>query len=239
MDIRKLNLLPGAREARGIAVIIDVFRAFSTACYVMANGAQQIIPVGDIEIARQLKNTNPDYVLMGERGGQKPPDFDYGNSPAEIKAVAFGGKIVIHTTSAGTQGLVNATGADEVITGSFVNAEAIVDYIRRRSPETVSLVSMGTGAHEPNVEDTLCAHYLAARLKNRAVDTGQMLRRLRQSPAARNFFDPRIRWAPTEDFELCVAIARFDFVLKAGKTGQGQLSLKMLAGKNETAAGRA
>ena len=93
MDISNLNLLAGAKEARGIAVIIDVFRAFSTACCVMANGAQQIVPVGDIEIARQLKDTNPDHILMGERGGQKPPDFDYGNSPAEIKEVDFGSRL--------------------------------------------------------------------------------------------------------------------------------------------------
>ena len=65
----------------------------------------------------------------------------------EIK-IDFSGKTVIHTTSAGTQGLVNAVQADEVITGSFVNAEAIVSYIRRQAPAMVSLVSMGTAARQ-------------------------------------------------------------------------------------------
>lgn len=229
MEINILHLLTGAGEARGIAVIIDVFRAFSTACYVMANGAQEIIPVGDIEIARQLRAKSIGRILMGERGGEKPPDFDFGNSPAEIQSVDFHGKTVIHTTSAGTQGLVNAGGADEVITGSFVNAEAIIAYIRRRSPEKVSLVSMGTGAREPNEEDTLCAQYLAARLENRTVDINQIHRRLRDSPAAQNFFDPQIKWAPADDFDLCAAIDRFDFVLKATRIGHGQLSLKLLS----------
>lgn len=225
MEISISHLLAGAREARGVAVIIDVFRAFSTACYVMANGAQEIIPVGDIQVARALRADGTDRILMGERDGVKPFDFDYGNSPAEIQSVDFSGKTVIHTTSAGTQGLVNAAQADEVITGSFVNAEAIVAYILRQAPETVSLVSMGTSGLEPNEEDTLCAQYLAARLENRHVDPNQIHTRLKASAAAQNFFDPQIKWAPAEDFDLCAAIDRFDFILRAARTEQGYLSL--------------
>lgn len=228
MKINSLHMLTGAKEARGIAVIIDVFRAFSTACYVMANGAQEIIPVGDIEVARQLKANGTDRILMGERSGVKPPDFDYGNSPADIQSIDFTGKTVIHTTSAGTQGLVHATQADEVITGSFVNAAAIVAYIRRQSPKTVSLVSMGTGAREPNEEDDLCAQYLAARLENRTVDPNKIHRQLKDSAAAQNFFDPLIEWAPAGDFDLCAAIDRFDFVLKAAPADHGHLSLNRI-----------
>jgi 2-phosphosulfolactate phosphatase len=55
MDIEILHLIEGARQAKGLTVIIDVFRAFSTACYVIRNGASQIIPVGDVELA--YKNT--------------------------------------------------------------------------------------------------------------------------------------------------------------------------------------
>ena len=38
-DIRRQRLLSGAREARGLAVVIDVFRAFSTAAYAVDRGA--------------------------------------------------------------------------------------------------------------------------------------------------------------------------------------------------------
>ena len=119
MDIRILQLIKGAREAKGLTVIIDVFRAFSTACYVFGNGARRIIPVGDFDTARELKKQNPTFFLIGERGGERPPDFDYGNSPTEIKHVDFTGRTVIQTTSAGTQGIANAWQAKEIITGSF------------------------------------------------------------------------------------------------------------------------
>ena len=119
MHIEILDLIEGAKQARGLTVIIDVFRAFSTACYVVRNGAREIIPVGDVQIAYRLKEENSDCVLMGERQGEKLPGFDYGNSPTEIEDVDFSGKTVIQTTSAGTQGFANAMDADELVSGSF------------------------------------------------------------------------------------------------------------------------
>ena len=100
MKIEILHLVEGARKAQGLAVVIDVFRAFSTACYAVRNGAEQIIPVGDLKLAYQLKKENPSFVLMGERGGKIQPGFDYGNSPAQIEKVSFSGKTIVQTTSA-------------------------------------------------------------------------------------------------------------------------------------------
>ena len=225
MKITTLHLLSGARKATGLTVIIDVFRAFSTACYLTAGGAGRILPVGDLETARRLKAEDPDRVLIGERDGRKLPDFEYGNSPTEVAEGDFTNKTVIHTTSAGTQGLVNAVHADEVITGSFVNVEAIVAHIQARSPSGVSLVCMGTGAITPNMEDTLCARYIADRLQNRPADSDRIRRLLRKSAAAGNFLDPEVDWAPARDFELCTEFSRFDFVLEARKGHDGRLEL--------------
>ena len=43
MEVTILQLLEGAKKSEGLAVIIDVFRAFSVACYVSGNGAKKII----------------------------------------------------------------------------------------------------------------------------------------------------------------------------------------------------
>lgn len=59
MEINIVQLIEGAKVARGITVIIDVFRAFSTACYAVAHGIKKIYPVGDISKAYQLKNMHP------------------------------------------------------------------------------------------------------------------------------------------------------------------------------------
>jgi len=77
-----------------LTVVIDVFRAFSTACYAFHCGAEKIIPVGDIDIAYSLKNSHPGYILMGERNEIKMPGFDFGNSPTHILNVDFKGKTI-------------------------------------------------------------------------------------------------------------------------------------------------
>ena len=143
MKVQTYQLIEGAKEARGLTVVIDVFRAFTVACYAYANGAEDIITVGRLEDAYRIKESHPDYILSGERHGRIQPGFDYGNSPARIENVDFTGKTIIHTTSAGTQGIVNAVRADEIITGSFVNAKAVARYIGDKNPENVSLVCMG------------------------------------------------------------------------------------------------
>ncbi|MFP4661579.1 MAG: 2-phosphosulfolactate phosphatase [Halanaerobiales bacterium] len=167
MEIKYFQLIEGARKAEGLTVIIDVFRAFSTACYVFNNNARKIIPVGKLDRAYRLKKENEDLVLMGEREGKTLPGFDYGNSPTLIRDVNFKNKTVVHTTSAGTQGIINASSAEEIITGSFVNAEAIVRYIYARNPKKVSLVAMGDAGLESAAEDILCAEYIRYLLNDR------------------------------------------------------------------------
>jgi len=217
MRIERYSLISGARRARGLAVVIDVFRAFTTAAYVMANGAERIIPVGGLEEAFELKRFHPDWVLMGERGGVRVEGFDFGNSPFEIKGVDFTGKTVIQTTGAGTQGLVNAVRAEEILLGSFVMADAIVRYVRRTQPEVVSLVAMGSGGAEPSEEDELCAIYIEEALEGKIIDFSEVRRRIRESPSGAKFFDPSLRQYHEEDFLMALELNKFDFVLRVVK----------------------
>lgn len=217
MDLIISDFVEGARDARGIAVIIDVFRAFSLAPYAFAAGARAIYPVADLDQARQLKHSLPSCLLLGERHAQPPPDFDGGNSPSLLSTWPLRAREIIHTTHAGTQGLMQATEADEVITGALVNAAAIVRYVQRRRPAQVTLVRMGYAAQERCWEDDLCAELLAARLKGEADvwTTASIRERLRASPAAAKFFDPACAsFAPMADFDLCTTLDRFDFVLQ-------------------------
>ena len=61
------HLIEGAKQAKGLTVIIDVFRAFSLEAYLLANGAEAVIPIGDVELARKIKEERPEVLLMGER----------------------------------------------------------------------------------------------------------------------------------------------------------------------------
>lgn len=212
-DIVVTDFVAGAQAARGLVVVIDVFRAFSVAAYAFAAGARRIIPVADIAHAHALKALNPDALLIGERHARPLPGFDCGNSPTALLRLELAGRTLIHTTHSGTQGLTRASGADEVITGALVNAGAIVRYIRSRAPRRVTLVRMGHEARENCVEDDLCADLLARRLRGEP-DVSDIKDKLRRATSAAKFFDPACDWAPQNDFELCAQVDTFDFVLR-------------------------
>lgn len=226
MEIQILHLVEGAMQARGLTVIIDVFRAFSTACYVIGNGASQLLCVGEVETAFDLKKEDPGRILMGERNEQMVKGFQYGNSPFQVESLDFTGKCVVHTTSAGTRGMVSAAQADEILAGSFVNADATVDYIRKQDPPLLSLVCMGYAAQRPVEEDSLCAEYMRERLGGSTPDFDRMAETIRKTSGRRFFNAGNQEYAPSSDFYLCMELNRFDFAVKATPLEPGILSLK-------------
>jgi 2-phosphosulfolactate phosphatase len=226
MQIDVLDHVAGAKDARGIAVVIDVFRAFSVAAYAFDSGAARILPAGEIAEALELGRRFPGSLLAGERHARKLPGFDAGNSPTEIRALDLRGKVLVHTTHAGTQGLVNATGADEVLTGAFVNISAVCRYLRSRAPSRVSLVRMGHEARERCAEDDLYAECLRLMLLGQPAPLAEVRERLRAAPAAVKFFDPACDWAPLDDFDYCTDVDRFDFVLRLKRVPGGPVELE-------------
>lgn len=220
MNIKILDLVKGAKRATGVAVIIDVFNAFSVEAYISNNNAKTIIPIGDEKVAYQLKETDPNLILVGERHGRILPGFDYPNSPTSVENVDFSGKTIIHTTSAGTQGISNATNADIILTGSLVNAKAIAEYIKKNKYNEVSLVCMGFETKQPTSEDTLCARYIKDLLENN--DTSYMteeIEKLKTSSCIDFFNKDTQDIFPETDFYLCSQLNKFNFVLKVNKKG--------------------
>ena len=217
MNIRILQLIEGAKAARGLTVIIDVFRAMTMACFFTGNGAKRVIPIGDIEFAYELKKRHPDFILAGERHGKIMPGFNWGNSPTNIEHVDFSGKTIVQTTSAGTQGIANAVGAEEIITGSFVNAGAVIRYIQKKNPAELSLVCMGNEAVVPAEEDTFFAEYVRDILMGKKPDFPAMVEIIRRTSGSRFFNPANAESEPQRDFELSLDLDRCDFVLRAQK----------------------
>lgn len=226
MNIRILQLLEGARQATGLTVIIDVFRAFSLEAYLFQNGVKTIFPVGSIETAyalkEQLDKENPGQTLLaGEREGMIQPGFDMGNSPSQLSGFDLSGKTVIHTTSAGTQGIANAIHATEILGAGLVNAKATAAYIQKQNPEDVSLVCMGLAGKVPTEEDELCARYIKSLLEGSPIPLEEEIENLKITSGAK-FFDPAQAQAfPKEDFFLCTKVDIIDLAVKLEKGTDG------------------
>lgn len=206
MIVRRLGGPDGAREATGAAVIIDVFRAFTTAAFAIAAGAREIILVADHEQALALKAADPTLFLTGEIGGKPIPGFDLGNSPSRMEGLDLGGCRVVQRTSSGTQGVVAAAGASEIVLGSLVIAGATARYLEGR--ELVSLVA--TDIARPDArEDEICAAYLEALLLGRPPPSAAVA----LTGDAEGWPD----WFPRRDAELACELNRFAFALPVSR----------------------
>jgi 2-phosphosulfolactate phosphatase len=187
-------------------VIVDVFRAFTSAAFCVAAGAREIVLVNDHEQALAMKRADPRLFLAGEIGGRPIPGFDVGNSPSAIEGLDLSGRRVVQRTSSGTQGVVAATGASAIVLGSFVIAAATVRYLRERAEE-VTIVAMGQNALEDADEDLACARYLAAALRGEPLPS---------TAVTLLGDDPAVGWAdwfPRRDAELALDVDRFSFAL--------------------------
>ena len=207
----------GADEASGVAVIIDVFRAATTASYAFGSGVEYIIPVADTDEAFALKSEHPDFVLTGEVGGIHVEGFDFGNSPFQLSEANLQGKILVQRTSSGTQGLVRSSMADVTYFGGFPTFSATLKAILKQNQDFVSIVAMaGEGT-----EDDIYAQCLQGALNGVSPDWIAVREMLKRNLNAQRFFDPEKHHSPLEDFDLCVTPDVFSFAIRLERGTNG------------------
>ncbi len=217
MKVEINRCLEGAKTADGITVVIDIFRASNTIIACLAGSADHIIPVGELNDAYSLKREGPEHLLFGERGGIPPKGFDHDNSPAKATKLDLNGKKIILTTSAGSQGIVYSKNAEEILIGSFANARAIVDYIKNKNSEKITLLAIGNEAIEPATEDEECAKYLKSQLEDRKMDMDQMRDEILKSDGANRLR----RLGQEDDLEFCLNLNTYKVIPKFDrKTGK-------------------
>jgi 2-phosphosulfolactate phosphatase len=204
--------LENCNTATGTVVVIDVIRAFTTAAFAFAAGAQDTILVGEVEEALALRKRFTGALVMGEVNGVQPESFDLGNSPSALFGRDLTGRRIIQRTSAGTQGVVRCTQAEALLTSSFVCAGATMRYLQKRPPASVTFVITGAGLSADGDEDAACADYVAALLRGEAPDVAPFLQRVRNSTDGRFFAEVPSRF-PMSDLACCLDVDRFDFAM--------------------------
>jgi 2-phosphosulfolactate phosphatase len=215
------SLYNGALAARGVAVIIDVYRAFTCAPLLFSMGIEKLFLIATPEQALALKEKDRDLILVGEVSGIPIKGFDFGNSPSEIlrKGPAFfKGRTVLQRTSSGVQGALLALNvAEEVLLGSYAVARATAQYILSKKPETVSLVAMGWELKETAPEDEWCVRYFSQLLGNGSYDHNEALREIVFHKTTQRFLRREEDYFPPEDPLICLQRDVYDFALRAEK----------------------
>lgn len=143
-----------------IAVIVDIFRATTTMCAALKNGAKCIIPVASIEEAEAYKAKG--YLVGAERNVKRCEFADFGNSPFDYTEYKVSGQEVVFTTTNGTQAIDVAKDATILTIGAFSNISALTDFCIKKQKDVIVLCAGWNNRF--NIEDTLFGGALAARL---------------------------------------------------------------------------
>ncbi|MDN3583494.1 2-phosphosulfolactate phosphatase [Mucilaginibacter flavus] len=157
-------LLPLFNVEKYIVVVIDIFRATSSICYGIENGAEAIIPVSQVEECAAYREKGLDYLLAAERDGKVVEGFDFGNSPFSYTIEKVAGKTVVLTTTNGTHALHLSRAAKKIAIGSFLNLTALSNWLKTQN-ENILLVCAGW-KNNFNLEDTLFAGAVVDQLKS-------------------------------------------------------------------------
>lgn len=154
------------RGVTGAVVVIDVIRAFTTAAYAFAAGADEIYLVSTVEEALQLKSEK-NAVAMGEVRGLRPTGFDLPNSPVMAAQHDLVGRTLVQRTSAGTQGVVAADSATRMWCASLVVASATARALQRSGLGAPTYVITGNFADDPQMsgDDDLATAQLIERAR--------------------------------------------------------------------------
>ena len=143
-----------------IVVVVDILRASTCIVTAFANGAKALIPLQEPEdvrrMAAQLSVEQP--LLCGEREGVALPGFDLANSPFEYTGGRVKDKLLLYTSSNGSQMMVKAKRASRILIGAFVNLKSVVQSIETGG-ESICIACSGREG-QFSLEDTVCAGML-------------------------------------------------------------------------------
>ncbi len=148
-------------------ILIDIYRASSTIVTAFGNGVKEIIPCVEIEQVLKIKNKNSKILAAGERNGEKIEGFELDNSPISFNNPNIKNSIVALTTTNCTKAIDIAKNTKEIIFASFLNIDAVCNYIIRKlsSIDRCVILCAGNKSKESE-EDNLFATELVYKLSN-------------------------------------------------------------------------
>lgn len=141
-------------KPNSIVVVVDVFRATSAIVTAFQHGAKSFIPVSTIEEARELGTQG--FIAAGERDGEVVEGLEFGNSPFSYTDDKIKGREIALTTTNGTRAInIAAKTSETVLIGSFLNLQALADYIQTQGKDVIIFCSGWKNRF--NMEDSLFA----------------------------------------------------------------------------------
>ncbi len=201
----------------GAVVVIDVLRAFTTAAYAFGRGARAIYLVAGVDEALDFKARHPGVLAMGEDHGLRPTGFDFSNSPVEIDAADLDGRTLVHRSSSGTQGIVEAAGATRLWAASLVCASATARAVTDAGLGDPTYVITGCFPDAPTTtgdDDRISADYIEAVRLGRRPDPDAVAAAVRDTLEARRTIALDPEHGGPLDVDFATDVDAFDFAME-------------------------
>jgi len=147
-------------DGSSTVVVVDVLRATSVISTAFECGVDAVIPVRSLEEALAYRDSE-NHIIAAERNTLPIEGFDFGNSPYHYLNTDVHAKILVLTTTNGTRA-IHLAKAHKVITASFINIDAVANYLIKDDNNVIILCSGWKGFF--NLEDTIFAGALSQKL---------------------------------------------------------------------------
>lgn len=197
-----------------VTVVIDVFRSFTTACYVLDNRPSSYKLAENCSVISRLALQTISPILIGKPEKGSPVTYSIPNSPTRVIDRGVTDQHVLHRTAAGAKGVLLSKDADVILLAGFVNAQATANYISKLNQPDLKFMPMGHEGITPSLEDDLCCSYIQALLQGKKLDLQPFIPQLKEGPG-KYFFDEDQAQYPRHDFVLCMETDRFNFAIQA------------------------
>ena len=161
IEVYQESFFEGAARARGVVVLIDVLRSYSTLAIILARGAEKVVLVDDVDDGLRLRDQGDVDLAIGGLRGERPSGYDFGNSPVEVHKVDLTGAKIAMRSSAGTRAVFRVREAECIYLGSFLTADATAKAVlcQTSSDRQITIVDLGFEGVIPATEDMLCSVY--------------------------------------------------------------------------------
>ncbi len=197
-----------------VSVIIDVFRAFTTAAYVLERYPTTYMMTTQSEVISRLASNLMNPLMIGKAEQGTDIIYHIPNSPTRVQGTEITNRNILHRTAAGAKGILLAQNADIVLAVGLVNADATVEYIKTLTNPKITIIPMGHEGTTPSLEDHLCALYMEGLIYGEKINLTPFMPVLREGSG--QYFFSEDQWQyPCEDFECCLETGRFDFAIQA------------------------
>ena len=154
------NMFPLYAEDFEVVVVIDVLRATSAICTAFHYGVDKIIPVSTLDQAIEYKDKG--FHVAAERKGKIVSGFEFGNSPLTYTNDKLKDQTLVLTTTNGTKAINMAKDIEHLLIGSFLNLDAISNYLIELNK---SVLILGSGwENKFCLEDSICAGAISEHL---------------------------------------------------------------------------